>query len=392
MTQLCGDSIRRVPMDRSPIPAGVEEYGEYARRDKLRFEQGMAIARGCLARLDLARLAPEDLLSAAGLQVLAGEDAAAAATIARLASLPMSYEARLRLASGLMINGNAAVDLSHRFSRPLLPAIRALTTLADSAHASTHDRIAWRMLLANATRAIDSLQAYHVVDEIVQVARTSPSRTAMDLGPVSLLVDSMTAWSIQDGVPSRAVGFALQLGATLSDTSKPSFAASVQYDAASVIGTRAAPLEASHWVNMPAGTTRMALDDGKVTLIEFTNWGCGVCRKSYPVLNALYRELAGRGLRVVIATGIMGSFEGELMPPEREVVADSAYFSGRHAMPFPIVIGDSIMDVNARRMRIFGAPQFVLVDRRGVIRDSFYDWTPALVARLDASVRRVVAE
>jgi hypothetical protein len=291
-----------------------------------------------------------------------------------------------------MVQGGATYDLSRRYSRPLLPAIRAIIRLADSAQVAVRDRIMWRVLLANATRALDSVQVYHVVDEMLEIAKSTRADVEPDLGPIGLVIDSMAVWSVRDGVPERGIGFAIQLGTVLSDTSRVVTSASWQYRAASILGTAAPPLEASHWVNVPAGTTRLPLDDGKVTLIEFTNWACGVCRKSYPVLNALHQELAGRGLRVIIATGILGGFEGESMPPQQEIAADSAYFSGRYGMPFPIVVGDSIVDVNARRFHIFGAPQFVLVDRRGIVRDTFYNWTTTVAERLGASVRRVLAE
>ena len=170
----------------------------------------------------------------------------------------------------------------------------------------------------------------------------------------------------------------------------------------SMIGQRAPSVEGKYWLNAPNDTAVIEMT-GKVRLLVFTAHWCMPCQKSYPALKRLAAEFAPRGFEVVLATRLYGMAAGKKVSPDVELDLLREYYLIAHSLPFPIAVEEQPPDApqtrpgpvsvsrNERSYHTAGLPEFVLVDRRGVIRRIlFAGWDaknePALVAAIRASL------
>ncbi len=148
-----------------------------------------------------------------------------------------------------------------------------------------------------------------------------------------------------------------------------------------LVGTRAAAITASTWLNAPAGTTRMAMP-GSVTLLEFSAHWCGPCRESYPGLNRLRERFKNDAFRVVMVTRLWGYFATERsLPADQEIARDREYFA-EHGLDVPVAIGPQVNvtveggkvvytpgpDRNDTAYAVGGIPQVQIIDKKGTIR------------------------
>jgi len=168
-----------------------------------------------------------------------------------------------------------------------------------------------------------------------------------------------------------------------------------------LVGTGAAPIEAPHWLNAPAGTSKAEIK-GTVTLIEFTAHWCTWCRRTYPSIVRLHDRWAPKGLQVIFATELYGFFgQPRALPAEQELEADRRYFVEEHRLPFKIAIesqrqpvpGQSAApNLNEDRYKVGGIPQIVVIDKAGTIRLIIIGSDPSSEARLDDVVQRLLRE
>jgi peroxiredoxin len=161
------------------------------------------------------------------------------------------------------------------------------------------------------------------------------------------------------------------------------------FTAAIVLGARPASGElvrmhlvgapAPAWVNVTAlsgAPSSVASLKGKVALIDFWASWCGPCRLVAPRLNALRDRLGAQGLAVVGIT-----------TDDAEV---AAVFAEKHRMRYPSVIDND--GETSRAYGISGLPTMVLIDRRGIVRDVFVGFDPTGDARLEAAIKKLLAE
>jgi len=115
---------------------------------------------------------------------------------------------------------------------------------------------------------------------------------------------------------------------------------------------------------------------GRVVLLDFWATWCAPCRVVVPKLGALQARYGAQGLSVV----------GVSTEDSQEV----ALFAQRMAMRYTVAV-----DRHAETTRSYGVvsmPTLVVIDRRGVVRDVSIGYDPAGDARLDATVRALLAE
>jgi thiol-disulfide isomerase/thioredoxin len=133
------------------------------------------------------------------------------------------------------------------------------------------------------------------------------------------------------------------------------------------------------WTNVTAlsgAPPSIASLKGKVALIDFWASWCGPCRMIAPRLSSLKDRLGAQGLAVVGIT--------------TDEAEQAAVFAERHQMRYPVVVdkdGDT-----SRAYNITGLPTMILVDKTGVVRDVFIGFDPGGDARLEASIRKLLAE
>jgi thiol-disulfide isomerase/thioredoxin len=115
---------------------------------------------------------------------------------------------------------------------------------------------------------------------------------------------------------------------------------------------------------------------GHVILLDFWATWCGPCRIVIPKLGALQARYGAQGLDVL---GV-----------STEDAQDVALFTQRMAVHYAVAV-----DKHAETTRSYGVvslPTLVVIDRRGVVRDVAVGYDSSEDARLDSSVRALLAE
>lgn len=158
-----------------------------------------------------------------------------------------------------------------------------------------------------------------------------------------------------------------------------------------LIGTRAPPITADHWLDAGGSPLSIQPGNGKVTLIEFTAHWCVPCQNSYSDLRALAGRFRDRPFGVVLVSSLYGyAGSRKSLTPEQEVAADREYFTRDHALPFAVAIS-STSKVNDQ-YRVGAMPQFVIVDKRGVIRQIVTGWDRGNLERIGRLIEELVQE
>jgi len=160
----------------------------------------------------------------------------------------------------------------------------------------------------------------------------------------------------------------------------------------SLVGQKAAPIEAPRWFNAKEGTRSVELA-GKVTLIQFTAHWCAPCRMSYPAMLRYHEKSSKEGLQVLFVTQLYGFFEQRRpLNAEEEIAADRDYYLQQLGLPFKVAITPEGDWLNDQHYVVGGIPQIVVIDRQGIIRRIMTGWDPANEARLGQLIEKLLAE
>ncbi len=219
---------------------------------------------------------------------------------------------------------------------------------------------------------------------VTQVFRGSPAeRGGIRVGDRIVALDGARVTSpaqVSRGVAMHKVGETVTLAVERAGNA---------LTAAIVLGTRPTSDElvrmhlvgapAPAWTNVTAlsgAPTSVASLKGKVALIDFWASWCGPCRLVAPRLNALKDRLGAQGFAVVGIT-----------TDDAEV---AAVYAEKHRMRYPSVIDKD--GETSRAYGISGLPTMVLVDKQGIVRDVFVGFDPMGEARLEAAIKKLLAE
>jgi thiol-disulfide isomerase/thioredoxin len=115
---------------------------------------------------------------------------------------------------------------------------------------------------------------------------------------------------------------------------------------------------------------------GKVVVLDFWATWCGPCRFVAPKLDALQTRYGAQGLSVV---GI-----------STEDASDVAPFAQQMGIHYGV--GSDPHGKTTRAYGVVSLPTLVVIDKRGTVRDVSIGYDPLSDARLDATVRSLLAE
>jgi thiol-disulfide isomerase/thioredoxin len=351
-----------------------------------RIDSLKTVGQGCMRGVDVAGVSDGLLDSLASVQARSGMHDQVPATVRRLMRSSLPLEARYKRA---VMSSWQVYDLP----RELSPIFAALIPMADSLHDIKVAAEA-RLTYAKSVRRIDSLGAYQYIRVLMLYLASQDSAgrsAAWDVANSSLY--SIREWAIADGKASRAGGMADTIAAMYAkDSIYPNIIVPAARQTASV-NMRAVPVESRYWLNSPGGTRRRDFAMGRVTLIEFTASWCSSCKPSYVPLQAMSQALGSRGFDVLFL--VPGDYEGGPGRPVALKVEDSTITQyktlfAHYGVTFPVMLTES-----AKYDLLYGVnsvPHFILIDKRGVIRDTWLSWGSNYDQTVREKVERLLAE
>lgn len=150
--------------------------------------------------------------------------------------------------------------------------------------------------------------------------------------------------------------------------------------------------------DLPAGLAHGTFEgleayQGKVVLLEFTAHWCHACHKAIPDLIALRDELAGDDFAIVAVTAFYGFFRSEHqrtrdMPREQEFARMPGLLAEQGA-DWPMVY---VERGTFRDYGVTGIPQFMVIDKEGIIRAIDTGYSEAKFSRLKNTILELLAE
>lgn len=123
-------------------------------------------------------------------------------------------------------------------------------------------------------------------------------------------------------------------------------------------------------------TVRFSETRGKPVLLEFWATWCKDCREVLPHLDRVYREYGPKGLAVVTVS----------VDTKQDAVKP---FLEKHGYAFPVLLDDGKMRERYAVQRI---PTLYLIDRKGTVRTFFVEYGEKGRERLDAELKKLMAE
>jgi thiol-disulfide isomerase/thioredoxin len=164
-----------------------------------------------------------------------------------------------------------------------------------------------------------------------------------------------------------------------------------------LIGTKAAPVTATWWLNSGESTAPIQPGDGKVHLVEFTAHWCMPCKNSYPGLRALAERFKGQDFEGVMVTELYG-YLGMRRPltPNEEIEADREYYRQEHGLSFRIAVNTRPPQQQQPTVdlayRVGGIPQIIIIDRAGTIRQIVTGWDQGNTKRIGDLIEQLLKQ
>ncbi len=365
-------------------------------------QEAIDLARQCGARFEVGTVATGDLTTLARLYAAAQQPALAQRAINRYVATPGLAD---RDKADALVVG-VDVSLSGQVTEDRARQAEAYAADLDALKGVERQRVKVHLDLGDHFRGVDvddRILAH--ADRVIELARRLPpaDRQAMLSSIAGAYANAAEVHAGREHA-GQAIAVLEQGLKELGSTPEVRQQIDPRLERYRLVGGTGASIEAPHWLNAPAGTTKVDVT-GKVSLVEFTSHWCGPCRKSYPAILRLHNAWARKGLQVLFATQLFGFFEEQRsFTAEQEIEADRKYYVEQYGLPFEIAIedqpssaqpgtsGSPPVTANFARYKVTGIPQIVVIDRRGRIRLIVVGWDAAAEARLDNLVQRLLAE
>ncbi len=356
----------------------------------------------CLARFNRADLDGSQLPAVAELAVYADDDTVARALLTRrLADSTLSARDRARVLRTVVelpvrqygreferradaAAGPMPVALQEQLARDLAP-LQALGPAGAVEMLSALTTVA-----AYASDSLIHAEVPTVAPWAATVLRTDTARASRQAAVGG--VDAWVAALARMGDAKGGVALVQGVRTQLADAKVPLDSASEArlVDVATQVGMvgRPAPALTAHAWLMPTEAHGIPLERagsaahgarrytyavrGAVTVIMFSSPECGACRMAYPTLEALVGAYGGRGVRFLIWTPTLGSFNDKPLTLSEELAHDRQYYFGHYGLTMPVAVQRVAAGEAWHRgwpsYHIGGIPDFVVVDAAGIVR------------------------
>jgi thiol-disulfide isomerase/thioredoxin len=363
------------------------------------------LAAECAARFTIATIRPQELVALSSLYLFIGDTARARQASDRAQTAPglttrergEAYLAAIRSAIAAADPFAGLVPLAEDLARQ----VDALPDSLIDLKLAAHQRLLGQYEYADVDDGIRS-HASAIVDLVARLRRQGApqvQRTALPALVQAYLSLSRAAADFLH--PDSALAILDRAEAELGSAAEVRRAFEGSRALYALVGTRAAPVVAEHWINAPDSLTEVPVGNGKVTLIQFTAHWCAPCRNSYPGFKRVAARFAGGAFEAMLVTDIYGTFEGRRVTLDEELAADRAYYGEHWAIPFRVAIivpprggvapGTSRATTNDA-YRVAGIPQIVVVDKRGIIRQIVTGWDRGNEERLTRLIEQLEGE
>jgi len=124
---------------------------------------------------------------------------------------------------------------------------------------------------------------------------------------------------------------------------------------------------------------------GKVVLLDFWATWCGPCKAASPSMQNLHKKHASKGLVVVGANGWESGPKG----PDVNNPSYAKKYATEHKYSYVFTYGN---DPLMKTLGMNGIPTFVLIDRKGVIREVWTGFGPRSEATMEAAIGKLLAQ
>lgn len=353
-------------------------------------QKRLAMAKECAARFDVKTVAERELPYLVDLLSEAGQPDLAAAGMERalaLTSLPEVERANILVQAVRLGLREPKGDARNVRLEKYVDELDRLSAAVADQKFSVHGSM-------NGYYRFDDIDAGIIKHStwLIETGKTCDPALRAKYGSTlaSAYVNMAEAWAGQ-GMNDRALDLldrGLKDLADLKNTTSYITSVLPRYK---LVGTPGAPISASRWLNVPAGTSTLEMT-GHVTLLEFTAHWCGPCKESYPGVKRLLARYGSKGFRAVLATELYGYFGTERnLTPDQEYERDRDYFA-REGMAVPVAVADRRPNPNDEAYHVGGIPQIQLIDRQGRIRLIMVGYDDANEAKLAKIIEGLLAE
>jgi hypothetical protein len=165
-----------------------------------------------------------------------------------------------------------------------------------------------------------------------------------------------------------------------------------------MLGTKARPVVAQLWINRPkSDSATIAVDDGKIRIIEVSDYGCKACMECLDRMERLHRAFPT--IDVMFVTHSTGYWKNRLLEPEEEGKALTDFFVNYRKLTFQIGVWLSKKALNPvggmtpeskgpneLAYPHIARPTFWVIDEKGTIRRIIEGSSDDLEAQLARTV------